>query len=53
MIFYLGGTWVGDFDTMVPGRGYMYYSNSSEEKTLTFQTGAKANAVFLREKRKE
>jgi hypothetical protein len=54
MVFYdsENGVWVGDFDTMVPGRGYMYYSNSSEEKTLTFQTGAKAKTVSSRGKRK-
>jgi hypothetical protein len=36
MVFYLGGTWVGDFGTMIPGRGYMYFSNSDQEKTLVF-----------------
>jgi hypothetical protein len=53
MVFYLGGTWVGDFDTMIPGRGYMYFSNSSEEKTLVFQTGSKAKIVFPNGKHKE
>jgi hypothetical protein len=53
MIFYLGGTWVGDFDTMIPGRGYMYFSNSEQEKTLVFQTAAKAKADSSLGKRKE
>ena len=39
VIYYYGGVWIGDFDTMIPGRGYMYFSNSTEEKTLIFQTG--------------
>ncbi len=45
IIYYYGGMWVGDFDTMIPGRGYIYFSNSDDEKTLIFQTGegAKAN----------
>jgi hypothetical protein len=47
MVFYdsENGVWVGDFDTMVPGRGYMYYSNSDQEKTLVIQTGAQASHV--------
>ena len=44
--------WVGDVLTLVPGQGYMYYSNSDEPKTLAFQTGAKAKADFSRGKRK-
>ena len=43
--------WVGDVLTLVPGQGYMYYSNSDEPKTLVFQTGAKAKADFSRGKR--
>ena len=43
-VIYYYGEWVGDFDTMIPGRGYMYFSNSTEEKTLIFQAGAKAKA---------
>ena len=38
-VIYYYGEWMGDFDTMIPGRGYLYYSNSSDEKTLIFQTG--------------
>ena len=33
--------WFGDIVTMVPGQGYMYFSNSSETKTLFFSSGAK------------
>ncbi len=36
------GTWYGDFDTMVPGQGYQYYSASGEERTLVFSSGTKA-----------
>ena len=40
MTEYLGdGMWWGDFDTFVPGQGYMYNSASGEVKTLIFQTG--------------
>ena len=46
------GEWVGDVLTLVPGQGYMYYSNSTEPKTLVFSTTAKGKSVFLR-KRKE
>ena len=28
------GEWTGDFETLKPGRGYMYYSASGETKTL-------------------
>ena len=34
------GEWI-DIETLVPGQGYMYYSNSTETKTLVFQAGAK------------
>ena len=34
--------WLGEIMTLVPGQGYMYLSNSTEPKTLVFQTGAKA-----------
>ena len=32
------GVWTGDFETLVPGQGYLYYSASDEPKTLIFQT---------------
>jgi len=46
------GEWFGDMEAFEPGFGIMYYSNSDEEKTLIFQTGAKAKADFSRGKRK-
>ena len=47
------GEWFGDMEAFEPGFGIMYYSNSDEEKTLIFQTGAKAKDVILGGKRKE
>jgi hypothetical protein len=46
MIFYdsESGIWVGDFDTMIPGRGYMYLYNGSDEQTLVFRTEGEAKA---------
>jgi hypothetical protein len=42
---YYSGTgysmWYGGLTELIPGQGYMYYSNSTETKTLIFQTGAK------------
>jgi hypothetical protein len=35
------GGWYGDFETLEPGQGYMYYSASSTPKTLVFSAGAK------------
>ena len=32
------GVWTGDFETLEPGQGYLYYSASDEPKTLIFQT---------------
>ena len=29
--------WIGDFETFVPGQGYLYFSNSDQTKTLIFQ----------------
>ena len=40
-----GGEWFGDFETFLPGQGYLYLSQSDETKTLTFSTGAKARRV--------
>ncbi|MBO7618771.1 MAG: leucine-rich repeat protein [Bacteroidales bacterium] len=36
-----GDEWFGGLTTLQPGQGYMYYSNSSETKTLVFPSGAK------------
>jgi M6 family metalloprotease-like protein len=33
--------WFGDFETLEPGQGYMYYSASSTQRTLIFPSGAK------------
>ena len=35
------GVWTGDFETLVPGHGYLYYSAGSTPKTLVFSTGTK------------
>jgi hypothetical protein len=35
------GGWFGDFENLVPGQGYMYYSSSSMPRTLIFPSGAK------------
>ena len=51
-IIYYYGEWMGDFDTMIPGRGYMYYSNSTQPKTLIFSTTSNGKSVFL-QKQKE
>ena len=45
------GEWMGDFETLVPGQGYMYYSYSDVPKTLFFSTGSKAKVGFPRKKR--
>ena len=40
--YYLGdGMWWGDFQTFVPGQGYVYYYTGESATTLYFQTGAK------------
>ncbi|MBR5725143.1 MAG: choice-of-anchor J domain-containing protein, partial [Muribaculaceae bacterium] len=33
--------WFGDFETLEPGQGYMYYSASSTSRTLVFPASAK------------
>ena len=42
------GMWIGDVETLVPGQGYMYYSNSTQPKTLIFSTTARGKSVFFR-----
>ena len=37
--------WWGDLETLVPGEGYLYYSASSEVKTLVFAAPAKGKAA--------
>ena len=34
--YYEGFGWYGELETMEPGQGFMYYSNSQETKTLIF-----------------
>ena len=34
--------WYGELETMEPGQGFMYYSNSQETKTLVFGSTSKA-----------
>ena len=41
-----GEEWFGDFETLVPGQGYMYYSNSDETKVLVIRASAKARRVI-------
>ena len=36
-----GEEWFGDVETLEPGQGYMYYSNSLETKILIYQIGRK------------
>ncbi|MBR5082225.1 MAG: C10 family peptidase, partial [Bacteroidales bacterium] len=43
--------WVGDVLTLVPGQGYMYYSNSTETKTLVFSTAANGMSVSIRKRK--
>ena len=33
--------WAGSLNKLTPGKGFMFYSNSTEVRTLVFQTGAK------------
>ncbi|MBQ3628862.1 MAG: hypothetical protein II947_07550, partial [Bacteroidaceae bacterium] len=46
MIEFDGEEWFGDFETLIPGQGYMYYSNSTELKTLIISTGAKMQRAY-------
>ena len=50
--YYAGYGWWGTIETLVPGQGYMYYSSSTQPKTLIFSTTAEGKRVFL-QKRKE
>ena len=36
MAMYTGTTWVGSLNFLEPGKGYIYKSNASQEKTFTF-----------------
>jgi hypothetical protein len=37
------GEWIGDIMTLVPGRGYLYYSSSSSPKVLVFTSASSKN----------
>ena len=37
-----GEEWFGDMETLQPGKGFMYFSNSEETKYLVFRSAAKA-----------
>jgi hypothetical protein len=39
--FFEGVGWWGDFEEFTPGEGYMFYSASTEERTLIFGRGSK------------
>lgn len=41
--------WYGTLTTLEPGQGYMYKSNSSSSKTLTFQNGRNGEAKAVAE----
>jgi hypothetical protein len=41
-----GEEWFGDFETLVPGQGYMYYSNYYETKVLVIRASAKTRRVI-------
>ena len=45
------GMWIGDVAMLVPGRGYMYYSNSTQPKTLAFPSTSKGKNVFLQKRK--
>ena len=38
---YQGGSWRGQLNTLVPGQGYMYISNTQETRIFTFPVNAK------------
>ena len=49
---YDGEEWFGDLETLEPGVGLMYYSSSSETKTLVYSTAAKGKGSVHLGKRK-
>jgi hypothetical protein len=38
MAMYTGTTWVGTLTVLMPGKGYMYKSNATQEKTFVYPT---------------
>ena len=49
---YDGEEWFGDLETLEPGVGLMYYSSSTETKTLVYSTAAKGKGSAHLGKRK-
>ena len=43
---YRNGNWLPSTFTLAPGKSYAYKSNSTQTKTLIFQTGAKAHRAY-------
>ena len=43
---YLGDWSMGEFTTLVPGQGYMYYSYATEPVTFVYQTASKARKTM-------
>ena len=43
--------WSGGLNTLVPGQGYMYYSNSTQPKTLIFSTTAGGKSAISRKQK--
>ena len=39
MTTFIGSGWMGTFNTLDPGKGYIYYSNANEVKTFVFTSG--------------
>ena len=42
-----GFEWFGELETLVPGEGYMYYSASTDTKSLIYKTGAKSRGSLF------
>ncbi|MBO7082778.1 MAG: hypothetical protein J6W30_02915, partial [Bacteroidales bacterium] len=40
------GEWFGDVETLLPGQGFMYFSNSNEPKTLIIGS-SKGNRLLI------
>ena len=43
-----GEEWFGDFDTMIPGKGYMYFSNSTVTKIVYILTSSRTRNINKR-----
>ena len=40
------GEWDGDFATLQPGQGYMYYTDNEGTRSFVFQNGSKAHRAY-------